>query len=377
MRLPPFAMERWQSTYEHRVRYNLSESGVHPFTLEELLSLTGLQPADILLGYTQSDGSDLLKARIAGIYDGARPENVIATTGGAEANYVVLWRLVSPGDRVVVLEPTYGQTPGLAVGLGADVVRFQLEESLGWQPQPGAAAAAIAPETRLVVVTNPNNPTGAILSTEAMEEIVSAAERAGAWVLADEVYTGAEVDGVETRSFWGQYERVIVSGSLSKAYGLPGLRLGWIVAQQQMHEEFWARKDYTTIAPTALSDPAAAVILSPDVRARVLERTRSIIRGNLDILRDWLNERSELFRYIPPAAGAICYLRYALDINSSELAERLRAEKSVLVVPGDHFGMDRYLRVGFGNPAAELEEALGRIADLLNELQPAGADSPE
>jgi aspartate/methionine/tyrosine aminotransferase len=366
-------MERWQSTYEHRVRYNLSESGVHPFTLAELLSLTGLEPADILLGYTQSDGSDLLKGRIAGLYDGARPENVIATTGGAEANYVVLWRLISPGDRVVVLEPTYGQTPGLAEGLGAEVVRFQLEESLGWQPQPGAAAAAIAPGTRLVVVTNPNNPTGAVLSAEAMEEIVSAAQRAGAWVLSDEVYTGAEVDGVETPSFWGRYERVIVSGSLSKAYGLPGLRLGWIVAREEMHEEFWARKDYTTIAPTALSDPAAAAVLAPDVRARVLERTRGIIRGNLDILKEWLDNRAALFRYIPPAAGAICYLRYALDINSSDLAERLRAEKDVLVVPGDHFGMDRYLRIGFGNPAAELGEALGRIAELVEELQPAAA----
>lgn len=370
MRLPPFAMERWQSTYEHRVRYNLSESGVHPFTLAELLSLTGVQPADILLGYTQSDGSDLLKERIAGLY-GARPQNVIATTGGAEANYVVLWRLVSPGDRVVVLEPTYGQTPGLAEGLGADVVRFRLEESLGWQPQPGAATAAIAPGTRLVVVTNPNNPTGAVLSAEAMDEIVSAADKTGAWVLADEVYTGAEVDGVETPSFWGRYERVIVSGSLSKAYGLPGLRLGWIVARAEMHEEFWSRKDYTTIAPTALSDPAAAAVLSPDVRPRVLERTRGIIRGNLDILRGWLDRRSSLFRYIPPAAGAICYLRYALDINSSALAERLRAERDVLVVPGDHFGMDRYLRIGFGNPAAELKEALGRIAELVEELQPA------
>jgi aspartate/methionine/tyrosine aminotransferase len=219
-----------------------------------------------------------------------------------------------------------------------------------------------------VVITNPNNPTGAVLSPEAMEEIVTAADRAGAWLLADEVYTGAEVDGVETPTFWGRYERAIVSASLSKAYGLPGLRLGWIVAQEAMHEEFWSRKDYTTIAPTALSDPAATLVLAPEVRQRVLERTRGIIRDNLATLTEWLDERASLFRYVPPAAGAICYLSYALDINSSVLAEHLRVEKGVLVVPGDHFGMDRYLRIGFGNPAAELTAALGLIAELMEEM---------
>ncbi len=376
MRVPPFAMERWQSTYEHRVRYNLSESGVHPLRLDELIELTGLDEADVLLGYTQSDGSDPLKERIAALYPGAHPDHVIATTGGAEANYVALWRLVSPGDRVVVLEPTYGQTPGLARGLEADVVSVALEESLGWQPPPGAVRAAVEPGTRLVIVTNPSNPTGAILSEESMREIAEASAAAGAWLLADEVYAGAEVEGPETPSFWGGYERVIVTNSLSKAYGLPGLRLGWIVAPRELKEELWGRKDYTTITPSALSDTAATRVLSPAVRSRVLERTKRIIRGNLAILGGWLDARSELFRYIPPSAGAICYVRYGLDIGSSELAERLRVEQDVLVVPGDHFGMDGFVRLGFGNPAADLEAALDRIADLVEAigLAPAGSD---
>ncbi len=375
MRVPPFAMERWQSTYEHRVRYNLSESGVHPLTLDELIELTGLDAADVLLGYTQSDGSDPLKERIAALYPGAHPDHVIATTGGAEANYVVLWRLVSPGDRVVVLEPTYGQTPGLARGLEADVVSVALEESLGWQPPPGAVRAAVEPGTRLVIVTNPNNPTGAILSEESMREIAEASAAAGAWLLADEVYAGAEVEGPETPSFWGGYERVIVTNSLSKAYGLPGLRLGWIVAPSELKEELWGRKDYTTITPSALSDTAATRVLSPDVRSRVLERTKRIIRGNLAILGAWLDARPELFHYIPPSAGAICYVRYGLDSGSSDLAERLRVEQDVLVVPGDHFGMDGFVRLGFGNPSADLEAALDRIAELVGAigLAPAGS----
>ena len=365
MRVPPFTMERWQSTYEHRVDYNLSESGVHPLTLSELIDLTGLDPAQVLLGYGQSDGSDALRARIAALYPGATADCVIATTGGAEANCVVLWSLVSQGDRVVVLEPTYGQAPGLARGLGAEVVSVTLEEDRGWQPRPGAIIEAAVSGTRLIVVTNPNNPTGALLSGEARAEIARAAEACGAWVVADEVYTGAEVEGPETESLWGSCERVIATGSLSKAYGLPGLRLGWIVAPPDMHEELWSRKDYTTITPATLSDAAAERVLSPEVHPRLLERTKGIIRANLPRLRSWLDERPDLFGYRPPEAGAICYVRYALETGSTELAERLRVEKSVLVVPGDHFGMDHYLRIGFGNPAAELDAALDRVADLL------------
>jgi len=371
MRVPPFEMERWQSTYEHRVRYNLSESGVHPYTLAELIELTGIDPGAMRLEYTQSNGEDELRARIATLYDAAAPENVLVTTGGAEANFLVLWALVDPGDRVVVLEPTYGQTPGLARGMGAELVPFRLEESLGWQPEPGAAGQTITSDTRLVIVTNPNNPTGAILSEAAMDEIVEAAEAAGAWLLADEVYAGAEVDGVYTPSFWGRYERTVITNSLSKAYGLPGLRLGWAMAPKEATAELWARKDYTTIATTAVSQGFATEVLRDDVRPRVWERTRAIIRGNLVAVRSWLDARSEQFGYVPPEAGAICYVRYASGIGSSELAERLRVEQDVLVVPGDHFGMDGYVRIGFGNPAADLEAGLGRVERVTASLAPA------
>ncbi len=369
MDLPPFEMERWQSTFEHRVDYNLSESGVDPYTLAELMQLIDLDPADVHLIYGQSDGSDELKSAIAGLYDGASADNIVATTGGAEANYVVLWLLVSKGDRVVVLEPAYGQTTGLARGLGADVVSWKLEESSGWQPAVGAAAEVVTPGTRLVVITNPNNPTGSVLAESAMDEIVEAAEAVGAWLLVDEVYAGAEVAGPETSSFWGRYDRVLVTGSLSKAYGLPGLRLGWIVAPAHMREELWARKDYTTITPATLSDLVARRVLSPEIRPLVLERTRGIVRTNLKTVASWLDAHSDVFVYQPPKAGAICYVKYDIDMNSSALAERLRYEKGVLLVPGDHFGMDYYLRVGFGNPATELEEALDRIAALLGDLR--------
>lgn len=371
MPLPPFRMERWQSLHEHRVAYNLSESGVHPLTLGELEELTGLEPAGIRLGYTQTNGTRELRERIASLHPGAGPENVLVTCGGAEANLLVLWELLSPGDRVAILEPTYGQTPGLAAGLGADVVTFRLQEERRWQPEPGAALEAAGSGTRLIVVTNPNNPTGAVLSPESMDEVVEAASRSGAWILSDEVYAGAEASGERTPSFWGRHDRVLVTGSLSKAYGLPGLRLGWVVGPAGLIESLWGRKDYTTIAPAALSDALAAAVLRPGVRQQVLARTRRIVRDNLTVLTAWLEARAEHLSAIPPRAGAICFVRYEADLASSELADRLRREKDVLVVPGDHFGMDRYFRVGFGGVREELRAALGRVGELLDAGSPA------
>ncbi len=284
------------------------------------------------------------------------------------------WKLVSSGDRVVIVQHAYGQIDGLVRGLGAEVVDLPLCEPLGWQPEPGAADTLITSGTRLVVVTNPSNPTGAILSSSARTEIVSAAERSGAWILADEVYIGAELSGAPTPSLWGDSERVIATNSLSKAYGLPGLRLGWLVVPQAEHEAFWARKDYTTIAPSALSDAIATAALAPDVCRLILERTRRILTANLGLLTEALDGSAGLFEYTRPRAGAICLTRYRPEINSSELAERLRREESVLVVPGDHFSLDGYLRIGYGIPGEELEAALGRLSAAVARLEESAAE---
>ncbi|MEE9206992.1 MAG: aminotransferase class I/II-fold pyridoxal phosphate-dependent enzyme [Gemmatimonadota bacterium] len=371
--LPPFSMERWQSHHEHHVEYNLSESGVHPLSLGEVLQLTRQDLDGILLAYTQSDGTAELKSAIAGLYDGATSANVLVTTGAAEANMVATWELVRPGDRVVIVQPAYGQIGGLVRGLGGEVVGLPLRESLGWQPEPGAAAELITEDTRLVVVTNPNNPTGAILDPASRNELLAAAARVGAWVLADEVYAGAELYRETTPSMWGDYERVVATNSLSKAYGVPGLRIGWLVAPEEQKECCWARKDYTTIAPTALSDSIATIILRPDVRNALLTRTREILVRNLQLVSEWIAAFRPAFSFRPPDAGAICYLKYAFESNSTELAEQLRRDESVLIVPGDHFGMDGYLRLGFGLPEAELGSALARLGEGVSRAVELGA----
>ncbi len=364
MSFQPFAMERWQSTWENRVRYNLSESGVHPLTVAELLALAGDTLGRIgtaRLGYPQSNGTEPLRAAIAALHPGASPEQVVVTNGSAEANFAACWRLVEPGGRVAIVMPTYMQTWGLARNFGASVVPIWLKEELAWQPDPAEIDAAIAPGTRLVIVTNPNNPTGAILTADAMRHIARRSEAAGAWLLADEVYRGAERTGTETASFWGLGERIVVTGGLSKAYGLPGLRIGWCVAPPALAEELWARKDYTTIAPSVVSDQLATLALGRDVRARILERTRGILRDNWAVVERWLASLGAAFAWHAPLAGAIVYARYGAPVASAELAERLRRDHGVLVVPGEQFAMERYVRIGFGPPRSELEPALAEV----------------
>ena len=367
-RLLDFDMERWQSTYENQVACNLSESGVQPLELRELLELGDARALlETPLGYGQSNGTDELRARIAALYPGASAEHVVVTNGSAEANFVALWHLVEPNDEVVVILPSYMQAVGLIDSLRARVRAVWLHEEDGWQPSEAEISAAVNERTRIIVVTNPNNPTGAVLRESARNALVEAAERVGAWILADEVYTGAEIEGNETASFWRPNARVIATGSLSKAYGLPGLRIGWTVAPAELSERVWARKDYTTIAPGQLTDQLACVALHPDVRPQLLARTRSFIHNGLAVLEDWLQDEG-VFHYRRPAAGAILYTRYDLPINSLQLAERLRTEQSLLIVPGGHFDMGNYLRFGFGLPPATLSAALRRFSACISHL---------
>jgi hypothetical protein len=356
-----FDLERWQSTWENRVRFNLSESGVHPLSIRELLALAGAPSdplLDVRLGYSQSNGTDTLRQRVAALYPGASSEQVLVTTGSAEANYVAALRLIEPGDKVAMMLPNYLQLWGHVQNLGAVVRGFRLHEDRGWAPEANEIRSAIAPGTKLVVVTNPHNPTGHILADAMRRAIVERAAEVGAWLLADEVYTGAERDGPTTTTFWGSYERLICVSGLSKAYGLPGLRVGWLVAPREFVADAWARHDYTTIGPSGASDHLASVALQPTVRERLLARTRGILRQNYPVLETWLRRFGDTFSWVPPQAGAICFARYRPKVNGEELVERVRAAQNVLLVPGEHFGMPGYLRFGFGNETAELGEAL-------------------
>jgi aspartate/methionine/tyrosine aminotransferase len=362
MKIDIFKMERMQSTWENVVDYNLSESGVHPLTLAEILTPEELESLTrIEIGYTQTNGTPKLREEIARLYAGIGPDQILATAGSSESNFLLMWSLIERGDEVLFEIPNYMQMWGLLRAFGADVKTFALREDLGWQPDLRELRRLVTPKTKLIVLTNPNNPTGAVLNREAMETIVELASGAGAWILADEVYQGAELSGERTPSFWGSYDKAIVVNGLSKAYGLPGLRIGWIVGPEDLVQRTWPYHDYTTISPSALSDKLASIVLAPGNRDKILARTKRFLNGNFPSLRDWLEAQEGLFEFHPPQAGAICFARYKLPLNSTALVEELIKEKSVLLVPGDHFEMDGFLRIGYGPEKGYLLQALRRV----------------
>ena len=370
MDFEPFEMERYQSIWENIVEYNLSESGVHPLKIHEFVTKEQLD--EILqtsLGYNQTNGTEQLRALIAGIYPGAKIENVLVTTGSAEANFLTTLRLINPADQIAIMLPNYMQIPGIARSLGANVKFFHLiPKNSRWEIEWDEFEKAISPKTKLIAVCTPNNPTGAQLQEEDMKKICQAAERSGAWVLSDEVYRGAERVGDISPTFWGTYDRVIVTGGISKAYGLPGLRIGWILAPPKLVNELWSYHDYTTICANPISDRLAQIALQPDNRRKIINRSRKIIRSNFGILQNWMERHPGAFTCIPPVAGAITLLEHHLNISSNQLTLKLRDEKSVLIVPGEQFLMDKYLRIGFGCHAEKLTEALNRFSQLIEKI---------
>jgi aspartate/methionine/tyrosine aminotransferase len=373
MRIAPFTLERVQSEWEHRVRYNLSESGVHPLSVRGLLgdgaALEALIDAPLI--YTQTNGTPELRASIAALYPGAEADHVQVTNGGSEANFVVTWRMVEPGDEVVVMVPAYMQVAGLVPAFGGTVREWPMARTGGvWRPDLDRLSALVTTKTRAIVINTPNNPTGARLTAADLDAIAAIADRTGAWIVSDEIYRGAEFDGVESPSMWGRSARVIVTSGLSKAYGLPGLRVGWAVGPPGVAASLWAYHDYTSIAPGALSDRLATVALAPATRARLLDRTRTILRENVPRVEAWLRACGHPFEWTTPDAGAFLYARYGLPVGSTALTDRLREEESVLIVPGDAFGMDGYLRFGVGEHADYVLAGLDRLRAFLDRISP-------
>jgi hypothetical protein len=366
MKIEQFKMERMQSTWENVVQFNLSESGVHPLSLRELAREEELDEiARLGLGYSQTNGTPELRQEIAALYPGSEIDQILTTAGSSEANFLLMWSILEPGDEVVFMMPNYMQMWGLLWGFRAVLRPLWLREGLGWAPDLDELSTLVSGKTKLIIVTNPNNPTGAVLSREAMTAVIEAAAKVGAWIIADEVYQGAERAGGATQSFWGKYERVLIVNGLSKAYGLPGVRIGWIIGPREFIQKTWPYHDYTTISPSVLSDRIARIALSPENRPKILRRTQDILKQNFPILETWLRDQEGLFSFIPPVAGAIAFARYYNQLNSTELATRLIKEKSVLIVPGDHFEMDHHLRFGFGSEEGYLRAGLARISEFL------------
>ncbi len=368
MKIEKFQMERMQSTWENVVEMDMSESGVRPVTLRELAEL-GLNLDGILdtpLGYSQSNGTIPLRENLAAIYPGATPDHIEVTNGTSEANYLLALALLNDGDEVAFEVPNYMQYWGVPKSVGAKVNKFRLRMDSAWEPDWEEFDRAVNANTRLVYISNPNNPTGSVLTESSMRRIVDRCEKVGAWLLADEVYLGAEIHCDRTRSFWGMSDRAIVASGLSKAYGIPGVRIGWIVGPKDVVAECWTQHDYLTIGPNKISDAVARVATEPGNREKLYARTRAILQQNLPIMRDWIASFEGFLSFREPQAGALCLVRYNSSTPSYEICERVRIDESVLIVPGVHLGLEGFLRIWLGGKPEFLKEGLRRIKKTLD-----------
>ena len=372
MTFKPFELERLLSDWEQTVEFNFAESGVHPVMLKEVLNFANVdfeQFIEIPLNYPEVNGDVQLRERVSALYEGASPDNVLVTVGASEANYILANTLLESGDEVAVMRPTYMQLSGAAANLGANVRSFSLDGTKDWALDLDELKDAVTPKTKVIAVVNPNNPTGKILSDTEMNAIITIAEKVGAWLITDEVYSGSERDIDQPAiSFYGKYDKVIVVNGLSKAYGLPGLRIGWVVAPSFITKELWKRHEFTTISSSMLGNRLGEMALRPNVRKKLLTRAQKLAGEGFATLQYFLDEHPDVFSVVPPMASALSFVRYKLPINSTELVHKIRKEKSVLIVPGNCFDLDHHLRISSALPKEYLKEGLGRMNEVVREL---------
>jgi aspartate/methionine/tyrosine aminotransferase len=358
MRLEQFNLERWLL---NPCKYDLASAGIVKLRLKDIITEIDF---DMVLNYGVTRGSDLIRQRIAGLFSRVEKDNVLVTSGTAEANLLALYRLLEKGDEVLTIMPTYMQMIGLAKSLGAKVRSCYLRENERYTLDIEELKEGITNKTKIVCLVNPNNPTGSIITNPQMRAICEIAEDVDAWVLCDGALRGLEVDGNLAPTPVEIYEKGIATGSLSKI-GLSGIRLGWLIADEKLVEECWTYKDYTTLSHSGISEYLGTIALQKENISRFLRRAREIVRAHSTILMNWISENSMVVKGIPPKAGHTAFLKYNLEIDSRDLSLQLLKAKEVLVSPGDFFGSSKHLRVRYSSEKEVLIEGLRRLSEFL------------
>jgi aspartate/methionine/tyrosine aminotransferase len=360
VRLPPFALERYFARWEFAAPYLLGTSDVEGWRMRDLLALADddarARWEALTLGYTESAGLPALRAEIASLYAGIDPDDVLVFAGAEEAIFVLLQTLLGAGDHAVVAWPGYQSLHEVARAAGAAVTLLPLRAEQGWLPAPEELAAALRPETRLVVLNFPHNPSGALPAAAVFRRLVALATDAGAYVLSDEVYRGLEHDPADRLPAAVELPgRTISMGVMSKSFGLAGLRIGWLVTRER---DVLARaaglKDYTTICASAPSEVLALIALR--AREAVLTRSRAIVAANLPLLDAFFARWAGVMEWVRPRAGCIGFPRLRLATPIEAFCEELVRTEGVLLLPGTVFGHEgNHFRLGFGRsdmPAA-------------------------
>lgn len=373
MNIKPFAVEEWMNEYETGARYNIAETCVDSVSLDELFALTGESKDEFLskfcatrLTYGDIWGSDALREGVCRLYRTVRPDEVVLTHGAAGANHHVFCSLISAGDRVVSIMPTYQQLYSIPEAIGADIAIMHLKQENHYLPDLDELKALVTPGTKMVCINNPNNPTGALMSRELLEQIIEIARGVDAYVLCDEVYRHlTQADGW-CESVADLYEKGVSVSSMSKVFSLAGIRMGWIATHDKAAvKAFLSHRDYNLISCGMFDDAVASLALRHS--DEMIRRNQAIVRENLAILDEWVQAHPH-FYYTKPQAGTTALVYYDYDIPSYEFCERLYHETGSFVTPGECFEQPHSMRIGYACDAQTLKDGLAALADFAETL---------
>lgn len=377
MKIEEFLLERWMTRHETHVRFDIAESGILPLSTQDLLNLLPLdQRASALdallslpLGYSEARGTEALRGLLAATYQRADADSILVTTGAIEANFLLFNCLLDPGDHMIAPFPAYQQLYSVPKAIGCDVSLWHVGPETGYQYDMRALEKLVTPKTKVIVVNTPHNPTGAMLSPKDAAHVYALAESVGAMVIGDEAYRWLAVpDGAPfAPPFFDLGPRGISVGTLSKPFGLPGLRTGWIAGPPDLIRRCWSYRDYVTLSPGKLNDALARLAL--EHRDQIVQRNRGIIEANLREATRWMAERSAFLSWTPPRGGLLALIKYDLPMDSLPLADKLALEYSVMLAPGSAFGYERHLRLGVGQEPAIFAEGLAQAAKCFEQVR--------
>ena len=370
MKIKPFAVEEWMNAWEVGAKYNIAETCVDSISMNELFELTGEDKTEFLnrlcarrLSYGDIEGLPEFRKGVCGLYKTLNIENIVPTHGASGANHHVFYSLISPGDRVVSIMPTYQQLYSIPESYGADVQILHLSKEINYLPDLEKLRRLVTPKTKMICINNPNNPTGALMTEQMLREIVEIARSADAWILCDEVYRHLSQEDGWCPSIVDLYEKGISVSSMSKVFSLAGLRLGWIATHDMnVVKSCLSHRDYNLVSCGVFDEMLAAAALKH--RDKLLERSRKIVRENLQILDDWVSSEPHV-SYVKPKAGTTALVYYDLDIPSYEFCEEMYKKTGAFVTPGDCFEVPHSMRIGYAYGKQDLIDGLKAISEYI------------
>jgi aspartate/methionine/tyrosine aminotransferase len=369
MKIEPFQLERYYARYEFTAPFMLSSSDCESVTVADLLALQPDARAAfeaLWLGYTEAPGDPALRAEIAGLYRHIAADQILVHAGAEEAIFNFMNAMLASGDHVIVHSPCYQSLAEIPAAIGCRVTRWQTSPANDWALDLDFLRDNIRPETRLVVVNCPHNPTGYLMSARTQRDLIELARQHNLLLFFDEVYRGLEFDPADTLPAAADlYENAVSLGVMSKTYGLAGLRIGWIATQNpDIYRRLAAFKDYTSICNSAPSEFLAALALRH--RQTLVQRNLEIILENLGLLNQFFATHATTFNWTPPRAGSIAFPELDPARPVAGFCRTLVEAQGVLLAPGHLFSFaGNHFRIGFGRK--NMPQALARLDAFLEQ----------